>query len=91
MLDAKLDSLPRTWQDYVFTVGLIPVIYSTIPMIRSRGGTPPLQSSIITVGSIAAFVVAFASLELWLSVIMEVGVGIGWGTLVMQRVMNKGI
>lgn len=66
-----------TWQDWVFTVGIIPLTLSLWPMLRNRT-IVPLSTALITATCMSIFVGAFASLGLWLSATLEAVGAFGW-------------
>ena len=79
--------LKAMWQDYVFSIGLIVFNIALIPAIRSKT-KPPLGTSVPTALIQCIFVVAFASLEMWLSVAGTIVLALLWSTLAAQKLQQ---
>ena len=56
-----------SWQDAVLTVTQLGFVAALLPTVISRGGKPPLLTSIPTAIGLAAISFTVASLGLWLS------------------------
>lgn len=72
------------WQDWVFGVGGFLFAPSPLPMVV-RSPKPPLLTSGLTALILWSFVIAFATLGLWLSACSGVLTAGTWTVLAMQR------
>lgn len=76
------------WQDLVFSVGNFVFAFALIPTIKGKD-KPAFSTCIISAPILTLFVVAFASLGLWLSAL---GVGLSaaaWWILTLQTYKRK--
>lgn len=73
------------WQDWLFFLGSIGLGAALWPSIRSDQ-KPAAWTSFYMAAILGAFIVAFASLHLWLTVVGETICTIGWAVLWVQKV-----
>ena len=73
------------WQDWLFLVGGFVFAAFLVPSIRSEA-KPAIHTSLWTAAVLTLYVVAFASLGLWLSALGVVASASAWWVLFYQRV-----
>ncbi len=83
-----------TWQDWVFAIGSFIFSLALVPAIRAKE-KPPIKTSLSTFVVLCAFLICYASLGYWLSIVSGGLTAICWFILFMQKldwrvVKNKG-
>jgi hypothetical protein len=73
-----------SWQDYVIAVAQICFVFAMIPSITSKD-KPALSTSIMNVALVSTISICLLTLQLWLSAITALGVGICWLILAIQK------
>lgn len=73
-----------SWQDIVLTVGAWIFFFALLPSIFSKN-KPAFSTSIVTGSVLASFVVAYASLALWISAASTSLVSAAWLMLAWQK------
>lgn len=77
-----------SWQDIVISGGSLIITLSLIPTVLGKEKPAP-TNSLITAILLTIFVVAFASLSLWFTAIVNVFTATLWYILFFQRVLRK--
>ena len=72
------------WQDLVFTGGGFVLTAGLVPMLRAAE-RPPLRTSLTLLAVLSSYVVALASLGLWLSAAGTALQAAVWGVFAVQR------
>ena len=72
------------WQDAVFAIGGLALTLGVIPIIRAST-PPPLLASATLVFVLSSYVVALATLGLWLATTAMVAQVAAWSVCVVQR------
>lgn len=79
-----------SWQDLIFAVGAVAFMISMLGSIVSKTQKPPRWSCLITAFFLWLFIIVYASLGLWVSVVTGLLSSIGWTILVFQRRVRIG-
>ena len=78
------------WQDWVFFLGGLIVLVSLLPTIRGTQ-KPALATSLTTFVLVAIFAVTMASMNMWLSALINAAISLAWGVLALQRYRNDAV
>jgi hypothetical protein len=73
------------WQDWVFLTGSVFFAIALLPLVRDPKARVPRKTSIPTALFIATFVVAHASLGLWMAACAEVVASSLWIFVALRR------
>ena len=76
------------WQDLVFSIGNVCFLVANMGAILSPTQKPPRLSCTITAICLWAFVLTYASLDLWFSFCVGTLSASGWTLLVFQKRMD---
>ena len=74
-----------SWQDWTLFLGSIGLGLSLLPSIRSNQ-KPSAWTSFYMAAILGVFIVVFATLRLWMTVVGETACTLGWLVLLVQKV-----
>jgi hypothetical protein len=76
------------WQDPVIAATVLVFTLTVIPMIRANF-TPPLMTSLPMVAGALTLTLAYVTLALWFSAVVELAAGALWAVLLLRGLQER--